>query len=130
MKLHDAIAQARYAKKLSLVDLEKLTGIANSILSNIETGKMVEPSFYKMVKIAAALGVDLDVFARTEMRPRVNQRQRRERAQRMRATWQDPDAVKAMNIGHRRAAKKLNKFLTHEVRLEQAERKRAAADGR
>jgi transcriptional regulator with XRE-family HTH domain len=65
MKLHKAIAAARKAKGISLRELERLTGIGNSGLSQIETGWVKEPSFSTVVKISRALGVPLEDWAET-----------------------------------------------------------------
>ena len=63
MKLGRMIALARELKGLPLRELEKLTGISNALLSQIETGKVRDPGFRKMVKISRALGVDLKHLA-------------------------------------------------------------------
>lgn len=46
--------QARYNKNVSLVELERLTGISKSTLNNIENGK-TEPTITQLEKIAIAL---------------------------------------------------------------------------
>lgn len=66
MKLHEAIAYARECKGLTLRQLEKLTGINNGQLSQMETGKIVEPSFRNVVKIARALNVNIKRLAESE----------------------------------------------------------------
>ncbi len=66
MVLSEMIALARDVKGLSLRDLEKATGISNALLSQIETGKVREPSWRNMVKIAKALDLDLDRLAKCE----------------------------------------------------------------
>lgn len=66
MKLHEAIAYARECKGLTLRALEKETGISNALLSQIESGKIREPSFRNVVKISKALGVSLKRLAETE----------------------------------------------------------------
>lgn len=66
MQLSEAIAYARDVKGLSLRDLEKQTGINNALLSLIETGKVREPSFRNVVKIAKALDLDLARLAKCE----------------------------------------------------------------
>lgn len=63
MKLGELIAVARECKGLTLRDLEKRTGISNALLSQIETGRVKEPSWRNVVKIAKALGLKLDRLA-------------------------------------------------------------------
>lgn len=67
MTLGIAIAVARKRKGLRLLDLEKRSGVARSVLSRIETGK-IEPSFRKVVKIARVLGISLERLAKAEAR--------------------------------------------------------------
>ena len=66
MKLHEAIIYAREVAGKSLRDLEKDTGISSSLLSQIETGRVKEPSFRKIAKIAKVLNISLDRLAKTE----------------------------------------------------------------
>lgn len=66
MKLGDLIAATREAKRLSLRELEKKTGISNALLSQIETGHVKEPSWRNVVKIAKALGLKLDRLAKCD----------------------------------------------------------------
>lgn len=66
MKLHELLAIARELKGWTLRDLERRTGISNALLSQIETGKIREPSWRNVVKIAAALGLKLDRLAKCE----------------------------------------------------------------
>jgi transcriptional regulator with XRE-family HTH domain len=66
MKLHELIALSRELKGLTLRELEKQTGVSNAVLSQIETGKVQEPGFRNVVKIARALGISLDRLAATE----------------------------------------------------------------
>ena len=60
------IALARDVKGLSLRQLETATGISNALLSQIETGKVKEPSWRNVVKIAKALDLDLDRLAKCD----------------------------------------------------------------
>jgi transcriptional regulator with XRE-family HTH domain len=66
MKLYEAIAYARGCKRLTLRDLEKKTGLSNALLSQIETGKVMEPGFRTIVKISRALDLSLNRLADTE----------------------------------------------------------------
>lgn len=66
MKLHELLSLSRELKGITLRDLEKKTGISNALLSQIESGKVREPSFRNIVKIAAALGLSLKRLAETE----------------------------------------------------------------
>lgn len=47
-------------KRLSLSQIERLTGISNQYLSNLWTGKMTNPSVAKAKKIADILEVKID----------------------------------------------------------------------
>ena len=60
------VAVARECKGFTLRELEAATGIHNAILSQIETGKIREPSWRNMVKIARALDLKLDRLAKCE----------------------------------------------------------------
>ena len=66
MKLHKLLAKARKEKGISLRELERLTGITNSGLSQIETGWVKEPGFRFVVKIGRALGLSPDDLAEAE----------------------------------------------------------------
>lgn len=60
MVLGELIAIARECKGWTLRDLEKACGVSNALLSQIETGKVRDPGFAKVVQIMDALGVSLD----------------------------------------------------------------------
>jgi transcriptional regulator with XRE-family HTH domain len=62
-RLGSALRAARTARGLTLRDLEKLTGMSQSQLSQIETGYRADPSFSTVSKIAKAVGVSLDGLA-------------------------------------------------------------------
>ena len=66
MRIGELIAVARECKGLTLRQLEAATGISNALLSQIETGKVREPSWRNVVKIAKALGLKLDRLAQCE----------------------------------------------------------------
>lgn len=66
MKLGELITVARECKGLTLRQLENRTGISNSLLSQIETGHVKEPSWRNVVKIARALSLKLDRLAQCE----------------------------------------------------------------
>lgn len=66
MKLHELLSLSRELKGVTLRDLEKRTGISNALLSQIETGKVQEPSFRNVVKIAKALNLSLKRLAEAE----------------------------------------------------------------
>ena len=63
MKLGQLLSMARENKGWSLRDLERETGISNALLSQIETGRVKQPGFQNVVKIARALNVKLDTLA-------------------------------------------------------------------
>lgn len=64
--LAEMIAIARDCKGMSLRQLESATGISNALLSQMETGKVKEPSWRNVVKIARALDIKLDRLAKCE----------------------------------------------------------------
>lgn len=66
MRIGELILVAREINKLSLRDLEKKTGISNTLLSQIETGHIKNPSWRNVVKIAKALNLNLDRLASCE----------------------------------------------------------------
>lgn len=63
MRVGELIAIARECKGLTLRELEKRTGISNTLLNQIETGHIKSPSWKNVVKIAKALGLKLDRLA-------------------------------------------------------------------
>lgn len=66
MTLNELLAEARERKGLTLRDLEDMTGLSNALLSQIETGTILEPSFTSVVKISKALGLSLNKVAGCE----------------------------------------------------------------
>lgn len=56
----EKIREKRITKKLSLRDLEKISGVSYITIKNIEDGTIKNPSFEKVVKIAKSLDVSLD----------------------------------------------------------------------
>lgn len=58
-----AIRDARLRAGLTLRDLERLTGLDPSQLSQIEMGKRRDPGFSTMARIAKGLGLSLDALA-------------------------------------------------------------------
>ena len=59
MKLNQLLAEGRARKKITLRALEAKIGISNAVISQIETGYIVEPSFRNVVKIAKALEIPM-----------------------------------------------------------------------
>ena len=60
MALGHAIAYARYEQHLSLRELARLSGVSNGQISNIETGRVKDPSFSVVAKLAKALRLSLN----------------------------------------------------------------------
>jgi transcriptional regulator with XRE-family HTH domain len=60
-ELGQKLRQLRLRKKIALVDLGKHTGLSASMLSQLETGKMV-PTLPTLVRIAMVFDVGLDYF--------------------------------------------------------------------
>lgn len=69
MTLGEVIAKARAERYLSLRDLAAATGISNPALSQIETGRIADPGFTKVCKIASVLGIKLDDLAKLGVKP-------------------------------------------------------------
>jgi len=53
------LREAREDMGLSLRDVEKVTGLSNAAISQIETGKIKSPSFHSLVSICNAYGVKI-----------------------------------------------------------------------
>lgn len=63
MKWHEKLKFARKASRLTVRDIERLTGISSAYVSQIENGKINDPSFFKMVKILQIYNLDInDIF--------------------------------------------------------------------
>jgi transcriptional regulator with XRE-family HTH domain len=66
VRLGEMLAIARECKGLTLRQLERQTGVSNALLSQIETGRIKQPSWRNVVKIARALNIKLDRLAECE----------------------------------------------------------------
>lgn len=66
MKLGELISLSRELKKLTLRDLEAKTGVSNAVISQIESGRVKDPGFRTVCKLAAALGLSLKRLSETE----------------------------------------------------------------
>ena len=64
------LRQLRLRKKIALVDLGKHTGLSASMISQLETGKMV-PTLQTLARIAIVFDVGLDHFFETRRRRKV-----------------------------------------------------------
>ena len=69
MRLGELIAVAREVKGMTLRDLERAAGVSNALISQIESGKVRDPSFAKTVRILDALGVSVERAAVTARPP-------------------------------------------------------------
>lgn len=58
----EKLKKIRKAKKITLKQLEKITGISNSYISDLENGRRVNPSIEKLEKLAKALDVNVVDF--------------------------------------------------------------------
>lgn len=65
MRLGELIAIARECKGWTLRDLEKVGGVSNALISQIETGKVKDPGFYTVVRLCDALGLSVERVAKT-----------------------------------------------------------------
>ena len=69
MKLGELIAIGRECKGWTLRDLEKVTGVSNALISQIERQKVKNPGFATVVRITDALGLSLERAAATVRPP-------------------------------------------------------------
>lgn len=60
MMFSELIGLARELKGWTLRDLEKVSGVSNALISQIETRKVKDPGFATVVALADALGFTLD----------------------------------------------------------------------
>lgn len=60
MQLGELIGIARECKGWTLRQLERRSGVSNALISQIETGKVKDPGFGTIVRLADALGLKLD----------------------------------------------------------------------
>lgn len=65
MKLGQLIGIARECKGWTLRDLERESGVSNALISQIETGKVKDPGFGTVVRLARCLGISIDRCAET-----------------------------------------------------------------
>lgn len=63
MRVGEMIELARRVKGWTVRDLERETGISNSLISQIETGHVKDPSFTKVVRLCEALNLPLEKAA-------------------------------------------------------------------
>lgn len=68
LKLGETFAIARKSKGLTLRDVEWQCGVSNALISQIETGKIKDPGFFTVTKLALALGLSLDRCAEPYVR--------------------------------------------------------------
>lgn len=64
--LRDVLAIARECKGWTLRELESASGVSNALISQIETGKVRDPGFTTVIRLADALGIKLDRLAEYE----------------------------------------------------------------
>jgi transcriptional regulator with XRE-family HTH domain len=60
MTLSEAVAYGRRIKGYSLRQLEERSGVSNALLSQIENGRIKNPSFKTVIAIARALSIPLE----------------------------------------------------------------------
>jgi transcriptional regulator with XRE-family HTH domain len=76
MKLGEAIGKERKAQGFSLRDLEAISGIAYTLISKIERGRVAEPGFRVVSRLAKALRIGLDSLAKLERAPEAHNQKR------------------------------------------------------
>lgn len=64
--LGDLIGLARELKGWTLRELEEKSGVSNPLICQIETGKIKDPGFSTVIRLADALGFSLDRAAAFE----------------------------------------------------------------
>jgi transcriptional regulator with XRE-family HTH domain len=64
VKLGELIAIGRECKGWTLRELERESGVSNALISQIETGKVKEPSFTNIVRLTEALGISVERAAK------------------------------------------------------------------
>ena len=70
MKLGELFAIARECKGWTLRDLERESGVSNALISQIELGRVKDPGFSTVVRLARCLGLSVDRCATTVFNPR------------------------------------------------------------
>lgn len=63
LKVGEIIVLVREAKGLSQRDLEKTSGVSNALISQIETGKVKDPGFSTIIRLARALDLSIERLA-------------------------------------------------------------------
>lgn len=63
LKVGEIIALVREAKGMSQRDLEKASGVSNALISQIETGKVKDPGFSTIIRLARALDLSINRLA-------------------------------------------------------------------
>ena len=58
--LSENLKNIRNEKKLGIRELERISGVANSTIINIEKGKYKNPTIITIMKLAKALDVTID----------------------------------------------------------------------
>lgn len=66
MKLGELIGLSRELKHWTLRELEEKSGVSNALISQIETGKIKDPGFRTVAKLAKALGLSMKRLSETE----------------------------------------------------------------
>jgi len=64
IQLGEMLALAREVNGLTLRDLEAKTGVSNALISQIETGKIKDPGFSTVVRLARGLNISVERCAK------------------------------------------------------------------
>ena len=62
MKLSDLLSVARQMRGVTLRDVEVKTGISNATISQLENGKIKNPGWFTVIKIANVLDIDMKLL--------------------------------------------------------------------
>ncbi len=61
-RLGQDIKFIREQRRFSLRELEKISGVSNSLISQIESGKIKSPGFFTILKLSHALSFSMDLM--------------------------------------------------------------------
>lgn len=64
LQFGEMVALAREIKGMTLRELEAETGVSNSLISQIETGKIKDPGFSTVILLARGLGLSIERCAK------------------------------------------------------------------
>jgi transcriptional regulator with XRE-family HTH domain len=66
MIIGELLATTRELQRMTLRELEKRSGVSNALISQIETGHVINPGFFTVVALAKALRIPIEQVARAK----------------------------------------------------------------